>query len=165
MALIIETGAGVEGANSFATVAELRAFAALRGLAVPTADSDCERLLVLACEYLDSLETLFKGSRNDAEQALSWPRAEVYLFGSYVAFSNSAIPSAIKNAQCQLAVDSQTVTLLALQEDTREIVREKVDVIETEYAPGGAQTPNLRKAYAFLIPVLKSVSSLKVSRA
>jgi hypothetical protein len=53
--------------------------------------------------------------------------------------------------------------------DGREVIREKIDVLETEYAPGsgGAAQPVLSKVRAFLAPVLKTAGSggLKVSRA
>jgi hypothetical protein len=52
----------------------------------------------------------------------------------------------------------------------KEVIRKKIDVIETEYAPGsgGAVQPVLSKVRAFLSPLMLSgagMGSLTVSRA
>lgn len=54
MALVIETGAGVAGANSYASVLELKAFASNRGLEIPAVTGDLEKALVLACDKLET---------------------------------------------------------------------------------------------------------------
>ena len=51
MALIIENGTIVANANSYATVAELRGYAALRGATVPTDDAQCEYMLIKAMPF------------------------------------------------------------------------------------------------------------------
>ena len=61
--IIIEDGTNVEGANSFVTVEECRAFAEARGLTLPVDDSDVEILLIKAVDYLNSIENRFQGHR------------------------------------------------------------------------------------------------------
>ena len=98
MSLTIEDGSGVADANSFVTVAEATAYAAARGLSLPATDAEKEQLLVKAADYLLSVEDRFKGERVAADQALSWPRSNVYLYGSLEPLPNNQIPKALKNA-------------------------------------------------------------------
>lgn len=164
MALTIENGTGVSGANSYATVAEARAFAADRGLVLPAADTDVEPLLVKACDYLQSLEPRFIGYRALEAQALAWPRAEAVLPWG-VALTEDAIPVQLKQAQCRLAYDAITLELQP-NGDGREVVRRKVDVLETEYAQRGtsALLPTLTQALNILQPLLKNGFGLSVVR-
>lgn len=160
MALTIEDGSGVVGANSYASVAEAQAFASARGVTLSATDSVVEALLIKASDYLESLEGRYKGDRTDPEQALAWPRSGVYLFESETEFSDAAIPALLLKAQCQLAVDAVSVALLPTSSG-KEVIRKKVDVLETEYAPTGkaVDLPVLTAALAILEPLFKSGSS------
>lgn len=164
MALTIEDGSLVAGANSYATVAECRAYAALRGLTLPVADGEVEILLIKAADYLESFEGRYKGSRVNATQALAWPREYVIIYGSDD-FPVDEIPEQLKNAQCQLAFDAIANDLQATGTG-REVVKEKVDVIEVEYAPGGGHVVQavFAKAMAFLQPLFNSGFAVKSVR-
>lgn len=156
MALIIETGAGVPDADSYASLAELATYATSRGITLTAAtDTAKEVLLRKAADYLDTLEPKFRGSRVEADQALAWPRSDVLLYG--VAFAEDAIPDQLIKAQCQLACDADTLNLQP-NGAGREVIRQKVDVIETEYAKQGTGSvkPELNKAMAILEPLLNS---------
>ena len=154
MPLTIETGSGVAGANSFATVAEARAFASARGLSLPAPDASVEAALVLACDKVETYR--FKGSKVDPAQALQWPRADVYVEDGTEPLASNAIPAKIKSAQIQFAIESAAGTDLQPTGTGQEVVREKVDVIETEFAPrgSGSVTPQFQKAEAYLAPFL-----------
>ncbi len=155
MSLIIEDGSGVTDANSYASLAQVRAYVAARGLALPVADADVEELLVLACDYLETLESKYKGSKTDATFVLAWPRQDVFLYNSATAFDKNTIPPVLIQAQCQLAVDANSVDLLPTGSG-REVTSEKVDVIEVHYAEtkGTSVLPDLNKANAILQPLL-----------
>lgn len=158
MALIIETGAGVENADSYASLAELAAYVTSRGITLTAAnDAAKEVLLRKAADYLDTLEPKFRGSRVEVGQAFAWPRSDVYLYGSTELFPEDEIPSQLIKAQCQLACDADTTNLLP-NGAGREVIRQKVDVIETEYAEQGTGSvkPQLNKAMAILEPLLNS---------
>lgn len=166
MALIIEDGSKVDGAISYATVAEARAYASARGLSLPAADSDVERALVLACDKLESYR--YKGNKAGGFlQPLQWPRRNVELDGE--TFPADEIPAILKQAQCQLAAEAANGTDLQPTGSGREVVRTKVDVLETEYAPQGSGSvePEFNKAEAMLAPLLASGGAfgLTVSRA
>lgn len=169
MALTLEDGTGVVDADSYASLAELNAYAASRGITLAGNDAAKEVLLRNAADYLDSLESRFKGDRVDPEQALAWPRSGVYLFESEVEFANDAIPAQLIKAQCQLACDAEAGgTNLLPNGSGREVLRTKVDVIETEYAKTGqgAVLPRFTKALAILEPLFSgggmSVQTVRV---
>lgn len=162
MALIIEDGSIVSGADSYATVAELRAYAAKRGVTLPAEDSDCEALLIKAMDYLQSYEDRFKGSRVQATQPVSWPRVDVCVYGFYIAAD--AIPQALIDAQVSLAIEAQSLDLQPTVDPTSQkgaVTEETVDVITVKYAePAVARsTPSFAKADALLAPLLKSGGS------
>jgi len=160
MALVIENGTVVAGANSFATVAQLRAFANLRGVVLPVADADVEILLVKAADFICSKN--FIGNLVSISQPLCWPRANAYisqdLESPYLLPSNE-VPAGIVRAQCQLAIDALSTDLMP-NGDGKEVVREKVDVLEVEYAKSGTgvSNPVLQKAEALLSIFYKTES-------
>lgn len=166
MSLTIEDGSGVVSANSFATVAEARAYAGARALSLPATDADVEALLVKACDFLGAQESRYQGQRSAVAQALAWPRSAVYLFGSLEPLPSNQIPSILKQAQCQLAVDVVSGDLQPLGEG-REVLQETVGPLTTVYAARGSTsvTPQPNKALAMLEPLFKSVNSLRTFRA
>lgn len=160
MSLTIETGAIVAGADSYASVAELSSFATARGFTtLPALDADKEVLLRNACDFLDSLEGRYKGTRVSDSQPLAWPRKDVYLFSTATLFDKTTIPSQLKNAQCQLACDAVKFTLQPTGTG-REVLKQKTDVIETEFAKVGVGTirAEFNKAMAILAPTLRGGS-------
>lgn len=135
MSLVVETGAIVEGADTFATVAELRVYAQKRGLTVPAGDEACEVLLIQAMDYLQAQEQRLKGIRVREEQPLAWPRVGVAVNGYEI--PSTSIPADVKSAQMQLAIDAQTLDLqpnidAAAQQGP--VIEETVDVLTTKFA-------------------------------
>lgn len=159
MPLIIEDGSGIAGANSFATVAEARAYGSARGLVFPALDATVEAALVNAADFLETFQARYKGSKTDAANALAWPRKGVFLYSSATEFPNDEIPTLLKNAQCQLAFDATSTTLQPSYVG-QEVKRKKVDVLEIEYAETGTGsatvTPQFKKAEAMLEPLLNT---------
>lgn len=158
MALTIEDGSVVTGADSFATVAEARAYASARGVTLSATDGDVEILLRKAADFLNSLEEQFKGERVDPLQSLVFPREGVYLFASTTEFPDDEIPELLKTAQCQLAVDAVATTLQP-NGSGREVLEERVEgAVTVRYAErgSGSITPELNKAMGILAPLFKS---------
>lgn len=157
MALTIEDGSIVENADSFATVAECRAFADARGLDLPVDDGDVEKLLVNAVDFLFSLEADFQGDREHVDQELPFPRDGVFLFGADV---SGLIPKILKQGQCRLAFDASQATLLATGSG-RVVKKKGVGPLSVEYADDGASNPqvNLTAALTILEPLFKLSST------
>jgi hypothetical protein len=159
MALIVEDGTIVTGANSYVSVANARTWATLRGQTFTGADSVVEARLVNAMDVLEGYRDRWKGAKTDEDQSLQWPRADVWIDG--VEFPDDEIPSELVAAQIQLAYDSETYPLQPTGTG-REVVRQKVDVIETEYAKRGTGTvqAQFNKAMNFLKPLMKAGTGL-----
>lgn len=165
MALIVEDGSLPVDAVSYVTVAELRAFADARGSTLSEDDTLLEKALILAADYIEGFSDRFKGSKVDEEQSLQFPRSGLYVDGFLI--SETVIHKSLKNAQCQLAIESAGGTDLQPTGDGREIIKEKLDVLETEWKPGagGSPQPVFSKAMKFLAPLLKGGGGLSLVRA
>jgi hypothetical protein len=164
MALTIEDGTGVAGADSFATTAELDTFIAARNLTAGADDAANEILLRKAADYLLGMEHRFKGDRSTTAQRLPFPRHSVFLYTDYL--GTTEIPVALKNGQIQLAVEAFTKTLRP-DGVTQEVVKEKVGPLETAYNPTGSLNgqPTYNVVMDFLAPLLKSTGGIPVYRA
>lgn len=130
MALIIEDGSVVPGANSYVTVAEIREFAAARGITLPVADADVEVLAVNGFDYVESFNHRFQGYPTSALQQTSFPRTGL-VWNSYY-WPSDSIPDSLKKAQIQAAIESLDLDLMPMPQAS--IKKEKIDVLETEYA-------------------------------
>jgi hypothetical protein len=132
MALIVEDGTGLANAESYASVAEFKAYHANIGNDVTLiADTTIEQLLRRATQYMVAVyRQRWQGRRTLSTQALDFPRYDVVVDG-YSVLSN-IVPLEVKNACCELALKANSATLL--EDKTQTVIREKVDVIEVEYS-------------------------------
>lgn len=137
MALVIEDGTVVAGANSYIDIAAAKAYAAARGIDLGTNDALTEQRLLGAMDYIESLS--YKGTRTDPDnQALSWPRIGVTADGR--TYGSNMIPTQLKNAQAQLVIELFNGVVIFASSGASSgsaekfVKREKVDVLETEYA-------------------------------
>lgn len=111
MALTIEDGTQPAGADSYVTVDEARTYADKRGLSLPVADADVEKLLIKANDYIESRRHDYQGTKATATQSLVWPRID-WKIDCQCPQDDTAdpivyiIPQELKNAQIQLAVES-----------------------------------------------------------
>lgn len=72
--LIVETGSGLETANAYVSIDEVRKFSELNGISLPTDDDNLAVLIIKATNYIDSLESQFVGKRLLPKQNLAFPR-------------------------------------------------------------------------------------------
>ncbi len=158
MALIIEDGTEVDGANSFATAEQIVDFAAARGVVVDPLLADV--YAIKAMDYIASLEPRMKGYRTTETQDLCYPRQGVIIRGcSY--FPDDEIPVELINGQCALAMSASLgVDLMptVIPGSSGAIKREKVGPLETEYfgSGSGSSQPTLTYANSVLQPLLNS---------
>src|SRR5215217_1646289 len=133
MALIVEDGTGVPGANTYVSRAAFIVYAADRGITIAN-DANADALLYKAMDYLLLFEGRWKGVRTSSTQSLAWARKQVYL--DNVLFPDNEIPAQLVRAQAELGLQVQSgINLLpTLSGQTAFVTREKVDVIETEYS-------------------------------
>ena len=133
--LIIEDGSIVANANSVVTEAEYIAYTGDRGLTIGADTATREKELILAMDYLTSIESRFKGTRVESDQSLLYPRRNVIIFGDL--FDQDAIPIQLKNAQIEAAAEANGQKLLT-NEANQNIQSQKVDVIEQSFFEGGS---------------------------
>jgi hypothetical protein len=160
MALTIEDGSGVAGANSYISAEDARAYAEARGLVLPEAGDDSEDdpveiLLMNALDYIESFRAEFQGMKTTQAQPLQWPRDGVILDGYELGYDE--IPEELPAAQAQLAVDAYSRPLMSTGAG-REKIRERVEgAVEVEYAPSGNSNPQptFTAARALLAPLLR----------
>lgn len=130
MALVIEDGTLVAGANSFATRAEIIAYAAARGVTLAD-DETTDFLAVQAIDYIWS--RCLKGDLVDETQTTPFPRSGL-VSGDTVEGYEYSIPPAIKMAQLQLALDAGNgITLTASANPAAVLKRSKVGPLEREF--------------------------------
>lgn len=154
MALVVEDGSGVAGANSYLSVAELRAFAVDRGLTLPATDGPVEVLLIKAADYLE-LRT-YIGTKVSDDQGLSWPRNTTDDYGAPVAMG---VPTAVKRAQRLLAIEAQNGELSAAARPSK-YTKTKIDVVQVEYRKTSEMAVGMRYlAVDTLLAPYLSVSS------
>lgn len=100
MTITVETGTIVDGANSYVTLAEARAYVTERGKALPSADAQAESIIIQAMDFFESHDNQFKGSRVTRDQPLSFPRSGVYV--EEWTWAANEIPRQVISAQLAL---------------------------------------------------------------
>jgi len=135
MALIIENGTGVAGADCYADVTACSAYAtAYYGASLNGNNADKEAAIRRATAYLNRLA--WKGTRTlGRAQSLAWPRTGVTDCEGLSIGANE-IPTDIINAQHELAraeFQSAGVLTPSMSKATATVSSEKVDVIQITY--------------------------------
>lgn len=153
MALIIEDGSIVAGANSYVSLAEARAYATARNKPLPTDDTALEALLISAMDYLEAQRARFEGSKVSAEQELQYPREGVIIDG--IELASNVIPSILKQAQIRLAMEANAGVDLMPTRTGGFVKKEVVGPIETEYSEkvGVSVEPEMSAVEALLAPL------------
>lgn len=133
--ITIEDGSNVANANSFVTIAEVRAYAEARGVTLPVTDDSLAVMLIKACDYLEAQANRYQGEIANESQALQWPRIDVYISGSETAFPSNAIPKQLKSAQSALVVAiNEGVDIMPNYSAADFVTEETVGPITTKYA-------------------------------
>lgn len=163
MSLTVETGAGVEGGNSYASLETALAYHADRGNAAWAAALDPARsaALIRASAAIDGLfGARFPGYRATSAQGLEWPRAEAWDRDGYPLVG---LPQEVVNATCEAAL-IELGSAGALSKKAEPGLRSiKVGAIEKTFGPAGAAVafPGIRQA---LGRVLRGGSGVPLSR-
>jgi hypothetical protein len=156
MAIVVEDGTGVAGANSYVTEAEYVAWLGERGLNdnVHTISEHIYK----AMDYLEAQN--FIGVKANKNQALQWPRHSVWVDNYPV--DATEIPKQLKLAQFELMLAEHNGDSL-LSPVERQTVQETVGAISVTYA---SNQPNRRTLPAVTLALKKLIQSPNmVSRA
>lgn len=158
MALIVEDGSIVAGAESYITVADATSWHSDRGNAAWAAltEAQKEQSLRKATDYMLQVYGMrWKGDRVSASQALDWPREGVEVFGFDI--DADVVPDAVANACAELALRAASGDLTP--DITRRTVREKVGPIEVEYDRNAPALPDYQAVDNMLAPYLEQGGS------
>lgn len=156
MAFVVETGAGVPNANSYASVSAADGYVADRGIAgwASLTNSVKEQALIKATDYLEATyRDAWKGNRITATQTLSWPRSNVIVDGFLIAAN--IMPAPVVNSCIEMALRSASGETLIADQGQR-VKREKIDVIEIEYQDYSDPTQRYPFVNRMLSPYLLS---------
>jgi len=102
MALIIETGAEIASANSYATRAEFLAWALERGYTIAD-DAVADSYLVKSFDFIRGLEPTLNGELVTKTQTGAYPRYDLYI--NDFSWASSVVPQPAIDYQMSLALD------------------------------------------------------------
>lgn len=138
MALIVETGSIVAGANTYVSEAYADSYFESRNNSEWAALSTeaKEAALLYATSWVDSRYS-WPGIIVDDSQALSWPRLGAYDV-DLRSIPSTSIPSALLQAVCEAALAHVTEVLNTVRERGGGLAYAKVDVLEVSYFRGAS---------------------------
>ena len=160
MAIVVETGQLVEGANSYISISDAQDFLVSRGLIASPTDLT-EGHVLRGADYLNTLSERYKGVKrtnitNPHRSAMQWPR--LFVFIDSIPVGSEEIPALLIEAQIEVAYEISMGRDPLSTKSTRVVKKEKVDVIEVEYQiePGGSPYADFdyRRVHALLAPLL-----------
>lgn len=129
--LIIEDGAGVPDAESYASAAELVVYAGKFGVTLPVEEAAQEALLRRAALVMEGMS--WKGRKTSGDQALAWPRRGIEVDREIK--PDYHIPARIKCGQMALAAEIHADDIDPIEQRKGAVTKEKVDgAVEREYA-------------------------------
>jgi hypothetical protein len=138
MALTVETGAGVAGADSYISLAYADAYHAALGHTDWAAATESAKEIAcrLATIYMDSVY-LWRGTKSVQSNNREWPRYGAEDCDGYE-IGWDAMPAKLKDACAELSLRALIIGALIsdVTPTTTGVKREKVDVLEVEYFQG-----------------------------
>lgn len=162
MALTVEDGTTVPGAESYVSTQEADTYLSERGMAadwLTKTDPEKEALLRRAMDYMRAVyRGKWKGWRVRDHQALDWPRQGVILadlpYNGQVRFDD--IPREVKEAQIELAIRQLAATGPLLADLSRGTVSESVGSVAVTYDTHSPQQVRYVQVDTLLAPYLAS---------
>lgn len=153
MAIIVEDGTNVDGANSYISIEYLRDYATARGIdTIPVADADVEVLIISAMDYIEVQGGRYQGRKTVSTQPLQFPRYPVYI-DSYL-IGDDEIPETLKKAQAQLCIEAISANLMP-NVSGRLVIEKTIGPMTTKWAEsfGPDKGNSFTKVEAFLNPL------------
>ena len=169
MPLIVETGAVVANANSYASLDTVTAYHQARGNSDWLHSSeDAEPAILRAMDYLESLPWIGKEYDGPVgatgHQPLQWPRVRVVVNG--YTWGCDEVPPQVVKALCEAAlIELGNPGALAPElERGGMVLSESVDVISTTYASGAPAGTAYNKVKQHLRGLLCSSNVMRLER-
>jgi len=157
MALVVEDGSNVSGANTYVTLAEYKAWADARGITYPNDDTTTQHIY-RAMDFIERQN--YQGRKANETQPLQWPRTDVMIDGYYL--DANEIPKELKIALYE-QINIDYLDYSKLETVDRRTISESIGDISVTYANNSSSktdTPALTYALKKLI-----ISPQTVTRA
>lgn len=157
MALVVENGSNVSGANTYVTLAEFKAWADERGITYDT-DAKVTEHIYRAMDFIERQN--YQGRKANETQPLQWPRTDVLIDGYYV--DATEIPKELKIALYE-QINIEHLGFSNLATIDRRTIQESIGDISVTYDSNSSSktdTPALTYALKKLI-----ISDQTVTRA
>ena len=165
MAITVEDGSIVTGADSYISLADARAILTPIGQDLNTTDATAEQELRAALNYIESYRSRFTGNKKTKEQPLQWPRYSAVVDGFLIA--SDSIPNELKRAQVFAAYEIAQAESLQANDSGRKISSEKLGSMAVSYFETGATESSkvFTRVMDELAPILVSATSIPLVRA
>lgn len=163
MALTIETGAIVSGADSYVSLVECDAYHTARGNASwAGTDTVKEQALRKACSYIDHrYARRWKGIRTSPTQPLKWPRQRVVQYEEEpTILPINFIPQELKDAQCECALRYLSSDMLPDLENGGRVKSVTVGSISQTFMDGASANTSYQYVNAILSTLITGGRSL-----
>lgn len=145
MALILEDGTGVDGANTYVSVEDVRAYAADRGVTMPVDDAAVAVHIYNGMDWFEMHD--FPGVQTYEGAGLSFPRD-----------GDEVIAALVVKVVCAAATTDVSIPLLPQYAGSADgsLKMKKLDVIEKEYYEGdySSRLPQLTLLDGLIQPLL-----------
>lgn len=149
MALIVETGSGVENAVSYIQASAVSAFASARGVSLTLDDPTIEKNIITAMDFFEAYHAEFKGVKAQVVNYLQFPRAGLYLDGYEQ--PATTIPKIVTDCLCSLTLDAIDGVLYQPRENGRVVKKFKLEgVMEKEYGDTSSPESRMPRSMALL---------------
>lgn len=143
MALIVEDGSGVVGANSYISLADADIYFETHPFYADAwnelDDAKKQNLLIAGSQQLDTLFNWY-GFRTYNEQQLSWPRQRVWFHSHRTYIASNIIPKQVKQATCEMAYFMSKGDVFA-PSSSAGLDSLKIDVIELNFSNSTHRAP------------------------
>lgn len=180
MTLVIETGLGVSGANTFIDSTFADSYFSDRNNALWTGTTAVKQAAIIsAAQFLNGLR--WKGTRVDPRHTMCWPRFGVPIedwtvtghsnglpawasYGMY--WSSTEVPIYVQYGQCEAALRYIQGTDMMPDLDRGGLTKiERVGPITTEYMSGAPAGVKFQSVMAWIRPFIKSSNTLELMRS
>lgn len=165
MALTNETGVGLSNAEAYCTLAFADAWHLGRGITLwaTMLEAEREQAIRRATDYMVQVYRFrWAGLRKSTTQALDWPRLDVPCLDTPGGFyASDIVPVEVQRACAELAFKAASGDLAP--DIGRVAIREKIDVIEVEYAAGSVPWVRYRAIDTMLAPMFSPSAGSGIS--
>lgn len=154
MAIVVETGAIIAGANSYISRADATTYhAAMNNTAWATlTTAQMDGALLYAAQWLDG-RYMWPGTPVSDDQTMSWPRMGAY-DSELRRIASSTIPQPVKDAQCEFALAHASVALNTPADRGGAVDYAKVDDIAVSFADGAPSG----RTYDYIDRIIRKVA-------